>query len=184
MSKKNLESKSIHVFDDFLNNHESQFTTEFFSKDAKWMYGHNSYPGHNTRWFIYNLCDKPFFTEYLLTKINKLVNCNLELVKDIKNYVYANGQTIMLDGGWHKDRSGANTENYWTALLYVSDITPDNIDVINGHTEFEIDGKIQSIEPYKNRLVLFKSNITHRARAPSIPGMFRISVAWKLKKRG
>ena len=177
MNKKDFESKNIHVIDNFLNVHENKFITEFFNgKDAKWVYGHNSYPGHEIKWFKFVLTDYPFFSEYLLEKINKITNCKLEL-----NTVYANGQTIMLDGGWHSD-APPKAEDHWTALLYISDITPDNVNIINGHTEFKIDGKIESIEPYKNRLVLFKAPIVHRGRAPSIPGMFRISVAWKLKK--
>jgi len=180
MSIKYLESKDIHVINDFLNEHDNQFITEYFhGEDVKWYYGHCSYPGQTTRWFDCDLSDNPFFMEYLQTKINKVTNCKWNVC-----HVYANGQTVMLDSGWHKDIVGGdtNTENYWTALLYVSDITPDNIDIINGHTEFKINGKIQSIEPYKNRLVLFKSNLMHRGRAPSVPSMFRISVAWKLKK--
>jgi hypothetical protein len=176
----NLESKDIHVIDHFLNVHENQFIAEFFNgKDAKWVYGHNSLPGDAIKWFKWVLDDDQFFNDYLLTKISEITNCNWDI-----RTVYANGQTILLDGSWHQDITGKNVdEDYWTALLYVSDITPDNVDIINGHTDFKIDEKIQSIEPYKNRLVLFKSDIFHKGRAPSIPSMLRTSIAWKLKKR-
>jgi hypothetical protein len=167
----------IQIIDNFLNENESQFITDFFDNHVKWAYGHNSRHGQSIKWFKSLLDNYPFFTEYLLTKINKTTKSDWEL-----KTVYANGQTILLDGGWHTDTQNDDAD-YMTALLYISEITPQNIDIVNGHTEFKINDEIKSIEPLKNRLIIFNSKLLHRGRAPSIPEMFRISVAWKLKKK-
>ena len=57
----------------------------------------------------------------------------------------------------------------------------ESIDEIKAEFKFE-NGDIKSIEPIKNRLVVFDSQITHRGCAPEIPGFLRISLAWKLKR--
>ena len=71
----------------------------------------------------------------------------------------------------------------WTVILYVSDINRDNVEEIQGHTQIRMDdNKIISIEPFKNRLIIFDSSRQHRGLGPSIPGFLRISITFKLKK--
>lgn len=166
----------IRVVDNFLSNDELQFTMDIINNE-KWIYGAQSGQTlSNIKWFGCDLSENLFFKEYLLQKISKITKCNWECSR-----LYANGQTPLLDGEWHIDKDPPN-DDYWTVLLYISDITTENIVRVNGHTEFKINNEIKSIEPLKNRIVIFKSDIIHRGRAPSIPEIFRISIAWKLKK--
>lgn len=165
----------IRVFDNFLTDDEMKVLEEYFTGSV-WKWGHKS--SDNARiqkWFSAELDDKPYFTEYLKEKIERNIDIKCELVR-----VYANGQTILNGGSWHSD---INLDGYLTALLYVSNITRHNVDVIRGHTEFMSEnGNITSIQPIKNRLVVFDSQILHQGCAPDVPGFLRISVAWKLKR--
>ena len=170
--------EDIVIIDDFLTNDELTFTIDIINKE-KWFYGNQSGETFsNIRWFGCDLSKNLFFKEYLLHKIENVTNSKWECSR-----LYANGQTTLLNGEWHIDQAPPN-DTYWTALLYVSDITRENVDIVKGHTEFKINNEIKSVEPLKNRLVIFKANISHRGLAPSIPEIFRVSLAWKLKKRG
>lgn len=165
--------EDIVVIDDFLTKDEMTFVDNFFDRDVKWAYGHKTDLSTKIKWFVCSLKENPFFTDYLLSKINKLTKYEWSFEN-----VYANGQTMLLDGGWHKDRTAD-----MTAILYVSDITPQNIKNVNGYLNYKINNEIKSIEPYKNRLVIFNSDVVHRGLAPNDPGVFRISIAWKLKNK-
>jgi hypothetical protein len=168
--------EDIVIFEDFLTKDEMSFVDIYFKHDAKWRYGIANTGSDSITWFVcHQLKHEPFFKNHIVSKINKATNCNWECFD-----IYANGQTVQLEGKTHLD-SIPPTEQ-WSALLYVSDINPHNIDTVNGHTEFKINNQIRSIEPFKNRLVLFKGSIPHKGRAPSIPEMFRISIIFKLKK--
>ena len=165
----------IRVFDNFLTDDEMKVLEEYFTGNI-WKWGHTS--TNNARvqkWFSAGLDDKPYFTEYLKEKIERDIDIKCELVR-----VYANGQTILNGGSWHAD---IDSDGYLTALLYVSDITRHDVDIVRGHTEFMLEnGDIKSIQPIKNRLVVFDSRIVHQGCAPEVPGFLRISVAWKLKR--
>lgn len=167
--------EDIVVIDDFLTKDEMTFVDIFFDRDAKWHYGHANTRSDSVSWFKCELFEEPFFKKYVVSKINKVTNYNWDCFD-----IYANGQTVQLEGKTHLDSIPPNEQ--WSALLYVSDINPRNIDEVNGHTEFTIKNQIRSIEPFKNRLVFFKGSIPHKGRAPSIPEMFRISIIFKLKK--
>ena len=120
-----------------------------------------------------------YFTEYLKEKIEYATGMKFEVDR-----VYANGQTIFNDGDWHRDMADNERNSaFVTALLYVSDITPENVNEVQGYTHFRLlNDDIVTIEPLKNRLVFFDSRVSHRGCAPSIPGFLRISLAWKLKR--
>lgn len=171
---------SIYIHDNFLNENELKFTSNYFEGPI-WEFGHRSHDDgsdiYPSKWFVCGLDNNKFFSELLIKKISQISKTNWELIK-----VYANGQTILNDGNWHFDEMNDSSVSYWTALLYVSDINHKNIEVVNGYTDFKINDEIKSIEPLQNRLVLFRSDLLHRGRAPTIPGFLRISVAWKLKK--
>ena len=174
---------SIRTIDDFLTEDEMKVLEEYFIDDV-WRWGHTSHAklkknGPKSKWFYVIFDDKPYFTEYLKEKIESATGMKFELHR-----VYANGQTISNDGDWHRDMDDDERNNaFVTALLYVSDITPENVNEVQGYTHFRlINGDIVTIEPLKNRLVLFDSRVSHRGCAPSIPGFLRISLAWKLKR--
>jgi len=169
---------SIRVFDDFLTPHEFQFAYDFFRHYAKWIYGHTDTKDCRVYWFKCLLSKEPYFTEYILSNINKLTDDKWTLDR-----CYANGQTIGLEGSkWHSDLEGEDNDTEYTAILYISDITRENVEGIKGGIEFKTDDEIRCIEPLQNRLIIFNSHIAHRGRAPCVPTMFRISVAFKLKK--
>jgi len=168
--------KMYDVFDNFLTNDELTFTENYFKKPV-WEFGHSTIAADSDssqKWFIAHLDHLPFFTEYLKEKIENVIDLKCSLDR-----VYANGQTILNDGNWHIDD---DYPDYITALLYISDIDTRNVDQIKGHTEFQMDNHIISLQPMKNRLVVFESSRPHRGLAPNVPGFLRISIAWKLKK--
>ena len=96
---------------------------------------------------------------------------------------FANGQTFGQNEQFHKDAEG---DEYYTLIVYLSDITKTNIDFVRAYTELAHDGewgdRTERIEPIRGRAVLFKSNILHRGCAPSWhTDMLRISLTLKLK---
>jgi hypothetical protein len=164
------------ILDNFLNEEDLKFAEEYFEKPI-WQFGHRTVVSDALpqRWFHAYLDDSPFFTDHLKGKIEKICECNFTIDR-----VYANGQMILNGGSWHRD---SEKPGYFTALLYVSDINPENVEQIHGHTDFKLNcDEIVSIEPLKNRLIIFDSCVVHRGNAPIVPGFLRISVAWKLKK--
>lgn len=164
----------IRTFDDFLSENEMKVLEEYFTGNI-WEWGHSTDREAPQRWFFTRFDDKPYFTQYLKEKIERTTDIKCEYKR-----VYANGQTLLNSGSWHIDNTNPG---YITALLYISDVGPDDIDRIGGCTDFKFEnGDIKSIEPIKNRLVVFDSQITHRGCAPEIPGFLRISLAWKLKR--
>lgn len=174
---------TIRTVDNFLTKDEMKMLEEYFD-DHVWRWGHRSHPkvkknGPISKWFYVTFDDKPYFTEYLKEKIESITGMEFELHR-----VYANGQTISNDGDWHRDViDDEKNDVFVTAILYVSDITLDNVDEVRGYTYFRLpNDDIVTIEPIKNRLVLFNSRVPHRGCAPSIPGFLRISLAWKLKR--
>ena len=98
--------------------------------------------------------------------------------------VYFNGQTKGQDGNIHKDSEETNT----FTLLYYPIPLHQNIEnkqwnynwggELNFYNETDM---IESILPIPNRLVVFNSNLLHRANAPSkyFTGGLRISLAYK-----
>lgn len=169
---------SIRTFDNFLTEDEMKVLEEYFDGYV-WKWGHKSHPKNNAAWFAVRFDDKPYFTEYLKEKIEYATGMKFEVDR-----VYANGQTIFNDGDWHRDMADNERNSaFVTALLYVSDITPENVNEVQGYTHFRLlNDDIVTIEPLKNRLVFFDSRVSHRGCAPSIPGFLRISLAWKLKR--
>jgi hypothetical protein len=177
--------KEFDIVDNFLNDDEMHFLKEYFEHKHVWAFGLKSTASSRGTMFKAELKDKPFFNEYLVKKICK--EFNLPRVNPVE--IHANGQTILNDGTWHNDfltkydGSSPPYNQMWTVLLYVSDINRYNVEEIKGHTEIRMDdNKILSIEPFKNRLIIFDSSRQHRGLGPSIPGFLRISITFKLKK--
>jgi|TARA_R110001606_G_scaffold367775_1_gene523423 hypothetical protein len=179
------DMKEFNIVDNFLNDDEMHFLKEYFEYKHVWAFGLKSTASSRGTMFKAELKDKPFFNEYLVTKICK--EFNLSHVNP--DEIHANGQTILNDGTWHHDfltkydGSSPPYNQMWTVILYVSDINRDNVEEIQGHTQIRMDdNKIISIEPFKNRLIIFDSSRQHRGLGPSIPGFLRISITFKLKK--
>jgi len=90
--------------------------------------------------------------------------------------VYLNRQVHGQDVTLHIDD---NNHNAYTLLIYVGDITSENYDKAGGDLEFE-NKENTRIEPFTKRAVLFKGYIPHKAHGPLVPGLTRISFAFKI----
>jgi hypothetical protein len=164
---------TINIVDNFLTNEELT-KLKTMVDNFKWTYGHHSVDGGTNFWSC-GLDDNSFFTEHIFKKIENYCN-----KKFIIERIYANGQTYGLDGSYHVDDIHPDC---YTFLLYVSDITRDNVHIVDGYTLFKDGDKIACIEPILNRGVLFKSNIIHKGLGPSrLSNLLRVSIAFKLKE--
>lgn len=138
--------------------------------NGKWTFEGSSVPGeaNSLKFLFMNLSDDKIFSNILLKRIEKVTGRRFVLER-----VYANGQTYGLDGNWHIDDP---REDAWTFILYINkDLKTD------GQTEFQVNGDVKIVYPIQNTGVLFKSNITHRGKAPSrLYTDLRMSIAWKL----
>jgi len=103
-------------------------------------------------------------------RIDKYTNTKFKLER-----VYLNRQVLGQDVTLHTDD---NKPNVYTLLIFVGDITPENYDKAGGDLELKTK-EITRIEPFTKRAVLFKGYIPHQAYAPLIPGLTRISLAFK-----
>ena len=163
----------IQVVDNFLSTEELNKVLHK-SENFHWRYGHSS-TGNGIKFWNCDLKDDEFFSTHIFKKIEKCFK-----KKFIINRVYANGQTYGLDGAYHIDDDDIDT---YTFLLYISNITKENVKSFDGYTLFKKDDRIVCVEPIFNRCVLFKSNILHKGMAPSRnTNMLRISIAFKLKE--
>ncbi len=138
--------------------------------EGKWTFGGASVPGtaNSFKFLFMDLSNDKIFSTILLKRIEKLTGRKFMLER-----VYANGQTYGLDGNWHIDDP---REEAWTFILYINkDLRTD------GQTEFQVNGDVKIVYPVQNTGVLFKSNITHRGKAPSrLYTDLRMTIAWKL----
>jgi hypothetical protein len=190
--------KDITIFDNFINDEEleeaRQFTgEESLNLDNKY-YGENR-PVINRQWYFVPVDnaykkilvdlrptrDWTFDMENLIpsaknfilkikNRIDKYTNTNFNLER-----VYLNRQVLGQDVTLHTDDSKPNV---YTLLIYIGDITPENYDKAGGDLELKTK-EITRIEPFTKRAVLFKGYIPHQAYAPLVPGLTRISMAFK-----
>ena len=58
--------EDVVIIDNFLTNDELEFISDFFFWDIQWCYGHKSAVDDKIKWFVCNLIENQFFTEYLL----------------------------------------------------------------------------------------------------------------------
>jgi hypothetical protein len=103
-------------------------------------------------------------------RIDKCTNTKFDLQR-----VYLNRQVRGQDVTLHIDDQKPNV---YTLLIYIGDITPENYDKAGGDLELKT-REITRIEPFTKRAVLFKGYIPHQAYAPLVPGLTRISFAFK-----
>ena len=110
------------------------------------------------------------FISKIKNRIDKCTNTTFKLER-----VYLNRQVHGQDVTLHIDDKKPNG---YTFLIYIGDITPENYDKAGGDLELKTK-KITRIEPFIKRAVLFKGYIPHQAYAPLVPGLTRISFAFK-----
>ena len=190
--------KDITIFENFINDEELEEARQFIGEESLNLdnkyYGEKQ-PAINRQWYFIpadNAYKKilidlrpqrdwsfdmetiiPSAKKFILkikNRIDKCTNTNFELQR-----VYLNRQVCGKDVKLHID---SDRPNYYTFLIYIGDITPENYDKAGGDLELKTK-EITRIEPFTKRAVLFKGCIPHQAYAPLVPGLTRISMAFK-----
>ena len=190
--------KDITIFENFINDEELEEVRQFIGEESLNINGKiydESYPSINRQWFFIpddncykkNLIDLrpirtwPYDMENIIpsvknfilkikNRIDKCTNTNFKLER-----VYLNRQVRGQDVTLHTDEKFSN---YYTFLIYIGDITSENYDKAGGDLELQTK-EITRIEPFTKRAVLFRGYIPHLAYAPLLPGLTRISMAFK-----
>ena len=190
--------KDITIFENFINDEELEEARQFIGEESLNINGEiydESNPSINRQWFfipIDNAYKKilvdlrpirqwPYDMENIIpsakkfilkikNRIDKCTNTKFKLER-----VYLNRQVRGQDVTLHTDDSKPNV---YTLLIYIGDITPENYDKAGGDLELKTK-EITRIEPFTKRAVLFRGYIPHLAYAPLVPGLTRISMAFK-----
>ena len=189
--------KDITIFENFINDEELEEARQFIGEESlnldnkdygdticnrQWFFNSNDNCYKKTlidlrqgqrRW-PYEMGDvipsaKRFIFK-MKNRIDKYTNTNFKLER-----VYLNRQVLGQDVTLHTDEKFSN---YYTFLIYIGDITSENYDKAGGDLELKTK-EITRIEPFTKRAVLFKGYIPHLAYAPLLPGLTRISIAFK-----
>ena len=175
--------KDITIFENFINDEELEEARKFI------------YTNKVQDWFFHTTdnCDKKFildvshggvellhrsivtpsaekFITRIQNKIEKCINKKLNLWR-----VYLNRQVCGQDVPFHTDDIKYHA---YTLLIYIGDITPENYDKAGGDLEFK-NKENTRVEPFTQRAVLFRGCIPHQTYAPLVPGLTRISFAFK-----
>jgi hypothetical protein len=190
--------KDITIFENFINDEELEEARQFIGEESLNLdnkyYGEKQ-PAINRQWYFVpadNAYKKilidlrpqrdwsfdmetiiPSAKKFILkikNRIDKCTNTTFKLER-----VYLNRQVRGQDVTLHTDDSKPNV---YTLLIYIGDITPENYDKAGGDLELKTK-EITRIEPFTKRAVLFKGYIPHQAYAPLVPGLTRISMAFK-----
>jgi hypothetical protein len=190
--------KDITILENFINDEELEEARQFIGEESLNLNG--KYYGEihqsiNRRWYFIpaDNCDKktlvdlrpqrdwafdmeniiPSAKKFILkikNRLDKCTNINFKLQR-----VYLNRQVRGQDVTLHIDDQKPNV---YTLLIYIGDITPENYHKAGGDLELKTK-EITRIEPFTKRAVLFKGYIPHQAYAPLVPGLTRISMAFK-----
>jgi len=190
--------KDITILENFINDEELEEARQFIGEESLNLNG--KYYGEihqsiNRRWYFIpaDNCDKktlvdlrpqrdwafdmeniiPSAKKFILKIKNRLDKCTNTTFK--LQRVYLNRQVRGQDVTLHIDDQKPNV---YTLLIYIGDITPENYHKAGGDLELKTK-EITRIEPFTKRAVLFKGYIPHQAYAPLVPGLTRISMAFK-----
>jgi hypothetical protein len=190
--------KDITILENFINDEELEEARQFIGEESLNLdnkyYGEKQ-PAINRQWYFIEADnaykkilidlrpqrDWPFDMETIIpsakkfilkikNRIDKCTNTTFKLER-----VYLNRQVHGQDVTLHIDDQKPNV---YTLLIYIGDITSENYDKAGGDLELKT-REITRIEPFTKRAVLFKGYIPHQAYAPLVPGLTRISFAFK-----
>jgi hypothetical protein len=190
--------KDITILENFINDEELEEARQFIGEESLNLdnkyYGEKQ-PAINRQWYFIEVDnaykkilidlrpdrDWPYDMENIIpsakkfilkikNRIDKCTNTTFKLQR-----VYLNRQVRGQDVTLHIDDQKPNV---YTLLIYIGDITPENYDKSGGDLELKTK-EITRIEPFTKRAVLFKGYIPHQAYAPLVPGLTRISMAFK-----
>jgi hypothetical protein len=190
--------KDITILENFINDEELEEARQFIGEESLSLDNkyYENQPDINRQWhfveadnadkkilinlrpewaWIFNMESIiPSVNKFILkiqNRIEKCTNTNFKLER-----VYLNRQVHGQDVTLHIDDTKINA---YTLLIYIGDITPENYDKVGGDLEFE-NKENTRVEPFTKRAVLFKGYIPHKAYGPLVPGITRISMAFKL----
>jgi len=190
--------KDITILENFINDEELEEARQFIGEESLSLDNkyYENQPYINRQWHFFEAdnADKKilinlrpewawiFNMESIIPSVNKFIlkiqnriekctNTNFKLER-----VYLNRQVHGQDVTLHIDDTKINA---YTLLIYIGDITPENYDKAGGDLEFE-NKENTRVEPFTKRAVLFKGYIPHKAYGPLVPGITRISMAFKL----
>jgi len=190
--------KDITILENFINDEELEEARQFIDEESLNINGEiydENEPLINRQWYFLKVDnaykkilidlrlqrDWPFDMETIIpsakkfilkikNRIDKCTNTTFKLER-----VYLNRQVHGQDVTLHIDDQKPNV---YTLLIYIGDITPENYNKAGGDLELKTK-EITRIEPFTKRAVLFKGYIPHQAYAPLVPGLTRISMAFK-----
>ena len=189
--------KDITILENFINDEELEEARQFIGEESLSLDNkyYENQPDINRQWHFFEAdnADKKilinlrpewawiFNMESIIPSVNKFIlkiqnriekctNTNFKLER-----VYLNRQVRGQDVTLHIDDQKPNV---YTLLIYIGDITPENYNKAGGDLELKTK-EITRIEPFTKRAVLFKGYIPHQAYAPLVPGLTRISMAFK-----
>ena len=189
--------KDITILENFINDEELEEARQFIGEESLSLDNkvYENQPDINRQWYFIEAdnADKKilinlrpewawiFNMESIIPSVNKFIlkiknriekctNTNFKLER-----VYLNRQVHGQDVTLHIDDTKINA---YTLLIYIGDITPENYDKAGGDLEFK-NKENTRIEPFTKRAVLFRGYIPHQAYAPLVPGLTRISMAFK-----
>ncbi len=156
------------------------FCTDDFEKlketlhNGYWKWGMRSRP-YTLQFMGMELKDNSFVAEYLKSKIERLVGCEMDLVR-----CYANAQTFGQDGTIHED---ANQSDRYTFVTY---IIPDKIPMNQKRDHFRVresEGQLLHHIPIENNQgVFFPGSLEHTGLSTSrFQTYLRISVVWMFR---
>ena len=163
----------IMTFPNFLHVVDYKKAQELLFSSQMWSFNNSAHTAISkpSFWFAW-LSDIKFFTDIVQDFLNEH---NLSIIR-----IYANGQTYGQDSDWHLDD---DQPDHWTLLLYLNDISRDEIDSWGGCTEFKTSRGLIKQLPIPNTALMYKSDIWHRGVSPARHVKdLRITIAWKLKK--
>ena len=166
-------SNMIKTFRNVFTNEEQDEIWKYLRSD-KWAFGQTSNQNSQKKFWIMNLSDVEYFTDYLFKKVEDITES-----KFILERVYANGQTYGLDGEFHVD---SNLPNAYTFLYYPHIIWKKewggNLIIVDGNEE-------KFFYPNPNTAVFFPGTKLHRGMGPNRSFYdLRMSIAFKLVQQG
>jgi len=188
--------KDITIINNFINDEELEEARQFIGEESLNLdnkdYG---IPYYNRQWYFVN--EDNAYKKIIVNFTPKWKRVfNMEnIIPSAKNFilkienrikkrfnkefvlerVYLNRRVYGQDGQIHRDD---DRPNYYTLLIYIGDIIPENYDKTGGYLELKTK-EITRVKPFTKRAVLFKGYIPHQAYAPLVPGLTRISMAFK-----
>ena len=183
--------RDVTIFDNFINDEELQEARILV--DKKSLNLHESYDEIVNRSWIFIETDRAHKKSLLdnrnntlfnsldisaqnfISKIHNRINTYTNKKLDLER-VYLNKQDRWHDVPIHTDTNGK--PNYYTMLIYLGDITPENYDKAGGDLEIKTEKNIR-VEPFTKRAVLFRSYILHQAFGPLVSDVRRISLAFR-----